>query len=45
MNLMNFSRVVQKEWHMTPGRMKVQRARRMAMKIIYGDEEGQYKLL
>ena len=34
MNLMNFSRVVQKEWHMTPGRMKLQRARRMAMKII-----------
>ena len=45
MNLMNFSRVVQKEWHMTPGRMKLQRPRRKAMKIIYGDEEGQYKLL
>ena len=23
MNLMNFSRVVQKEWHMTPSRMKL----------------------
>jgi hypothetical protein len=45
MNMKNFSRIVQKDWCMTPGRCKLQRARRLAMKIIYGDEEGQYKLL
>jgi hypothetical protein len=41
MNLKNFSRVVQKDWNMTPGRSKMQRARRIAMRIIYGDEEEQ----
>lgn len=45
MNLKNFSRVVQKQWHMTPGRSKMRRARRLAMKTIYGDKEEQYKLL
>ena len=32
MNLTNFSRVVQKEWHMTPSRTKLQRARWLVMK-------------
>ena len=45
MNLRSFSRVVQKVWHMTPTRTKLHGARRLAMKIIHGDEKGPYKLL
>jgi hypothetical protein len=39
------SRIIQKDWNMTAGRSKLQRARRLAMKVIYGDEESQYKML
>lgn len=45
MSLKNFGRVVQKDWNMTPGTNKLQRARRIAMKKIYGDEEAQYKMM
>jgi hypothetical protein len=45
MNMKNFSRIIQKDWNMTAGRSKLQRARRLAMKVIYGDEEAHYKML
>jgi hypothetical protein len=39
MSLKNFGRVVQKDWNMTPGTNKLQRATRITMRKIYGDEE------
>jgi hypothetical protein len=44
MNIKNFSRIVQKEWNMTPNRSKLQRTKRLAIKVIYGDEEIEHNI-
>jgi len=45
MSISNFSRIVQKEWNLTPSRTKLTRARRLAMQKVHAEEGEQYNEL
>lgn len=45
MTLIRFSRLVRQDYNMTMTRSKLQRARRITMKLVNGDEEKQYIML
>ena len=45
MTLRNLSRLMRQDYNMTVTRSKLQRARRIAMKLINGDEENKYIML
>ena len=44
-SLKNLGRLVQKDWNMTVSRSKLGRARKLAQRLIYGDEDAQYNNL
>jgi hypothetical protein len=45
MSLKNFARLIEQDFNMTASRSKLERARRIALKRIHGDELAQYNLL
>jgi NAD-dependent dihydropyrimidine dehydrogenase PreA subunit len=45
MSLKNFARIIEQDFNMNASRSKLERARRIALKQINGDELAQYNLL